>query len=57
MNLVNTIRRAIAAQIPGSAVNIAREKRELERQLRADGWSRAAAKAETHKRYVAGKSA
>jgi hypothetical protein len=51
MSIIRKIRRAIVARIPGSEINIAVEKRRLERDLRADGWSRAAAKTETQRRH------
>lgn len=51
MMTFSKIRRAVAARIPGSEINRAVEKRRLERALRADGWSRAAAKTETQKRH------
>jgi len=54
MNIFKKIRRAIVTNIPGSQAqadaNFAKEKRQLEHQLRADGWSRAAAVAEVARR-------
>lgn len=44
MNLAHIVSRAIVAQIPGSAVALARTKRERERELRAAGYSRSEAK-------------
>lgn len=51
---IGKLGRRIAACIPGTEANsrakVASEKRALERALRADGWSRAAAKVESAKR-------
>lgn len=52
MSILSKIGTAIAAKIPGSVPNIAREKRLLERQLRADGWSRKAAATEVARRFA-----
>jgi len=43
--LATRIHRAIAARIPGTAVNIAEQKRRMERELRAQGHSRGYARA------------
>jgi len=40
MKALDTIRRNIVAAIPGTALNVAQAKRRMERQLRADGYSR-----------------
>lgn len=50
MNPLSKIRRAILAAVPGTVANVAAEKRRIEKQLRADGWSRRAACAEAAKR-------
>ncbi len=46
MSILSKIGKMIEAKIPGSAANIAARKREIERKLRADGWSRRAANTE-----------
>jgi len=51
MNTLDKIRRAVIAHVPGSALHLAKNKRLLEKQLRADGWSRAAAVAEVSRRF------
>lgn len=51
MNAFDKIRREIAAHVPGTEINLARQKRQLERQLRADGYSRTHAVAEVAKRF------
>ena len=51
LGLVARIRRWLVSQIPGTAANIARGKARMERALRADGWSRSAALAETVRRF------
>ena len=45
--------RDVDPRIPGSGRDLATQKRRLERQLRRDGWSRAAAVAEVARRYDA----
>lgn len=52
MNTFNKIRREIDAHIPGTEINLARQKRKLERELRAQGYSRAAAVAIVSKRFA-----
>ena len=51
MSAFDKIRREIAAQIPGTEINLARQKRKLEKQLRVDGYSRAAAVAIVARRF------
>lgn len=38
-------------RVPGSVRRLAEQKRALERKLRADGWSKAAAVAEVSRRF------
>lgn len=56
---VGKLGRRIAACIPGTEANsrakVAADKRRVEKALRADGWSRAAAKVESAKRVGDGK--
>lgn len=52
MTLIAKIRREIAAHIPGTEINLARQKRQLERQLRADGYSRTAAVAIVARKFA-----
>lgn len=49
--LAARIRRAIAVSIPGTAINIAEQKRAYERECRAAGHSRAEAKRMVWERY------
>lgn len=44
--------RDVDPRCPGSRRQLAEQKRRLERQLRAAGWSRAAAVAEVARRYA-----
>lgn len=46
--------RDIDPRCPGSRRQLAEQKRRLERRLRADGWSKAAAIAEVSRRYAEG---
>lgn len=45
--------RDVDPRTPGSAVDLALQKRRLEKQLRADGWSHKAARTEVARRYAA----
>lgn len=45
--------RDVDRRTPGSIIDLAVQKRRLEKQLRADGWSRKAAAAEVSRRYAA----
>lgn len=51
MSILSKISKKIAAAIPGSGISVAREKRLLEKQLRADGWSRKAAATEVARKF------
>lgn len=51
MSILSEIGKAVIAKIPGSAINIAREKRKLERELRAAGYSRKSAATLVSERY------
>jgi len=51
MNTLDKIRRAVIAHVPGSALHLAKNKRLLEKQLRADGWSRSGAVIEVARRF------
>lgn len=43
MSILSKIGKAVIAAIPGSAISVAREKRKLEKDLRAAGHSRKSA--------------
>lgn len=51
MSILSKIGKAVAAAIPGSAISVAREKRKLEKQLRAAGHSRKNAAALVSERF------
>lgn len=51
MTLIDRLRRAVAAHVPGSEINLARQKRTLERELRTQGYSRTHAVAEVARRF------
>lgn len=44
--------REVDPRSPGTKLDLAQQKRRLEKQLRADGWSQAAAKTEVGRRYA-----
>jgi hypothetical protein len=45
--------RDVDPRTPGSAADLSVQKRRLEKQLRANGWSRSAAVTEVARRYAA----
>lgn len=51
MNAIGKFCRAIAAKLPGAAIDAALAKRQIERELRAAGFSRSHAVAEAARIY------
>lgn len=45
------LQKKIVGLLPGTALNIAQQKRSVERRLRAEGFSRSAATAEVARRF------